>query len=101
MGVKRYIKAADVFPSELLHKLSEALGGKEAYVWIPAARNVNRAERNRYLLDLRLQGYSAREIAVRLFMNERTVWRILARLRKAGLLPSGDGMGQKQEEPHG
>ena len=100
MGVKRYIKAADVFPSELLHKLSEALGGKEAYVWIPAARNVNRAERNRYLLDLRKRGYSVREIAVRLFMNERTVWRVLARLRKAGSLPSRSDVDRKQEEPH-
>jgi DNA-binding NarL/FixJ family response regulator len=88
MRVKRYVKAADVLPRELLHQVSEALGGTEAYVWIPAARNINRCERNRYVLDLRRRGFSVREIAIRLFMNERTVWRVLARLREAVGLPS-------------
>ena len=86
--MNRYVKAADALPRELLHQVSEALGGTEAYLWIPAARNINRCERNRYVLDLRRRGYSVREIAVRLFVNERTIWRVLARLRKAVSPPS-------------
>ena len=87
MGVKRYVKAEDALPPELIEAVSKCLGGREAYLWIPAVRNLRRSGRARYVVDLKNQGLSSREIADRLCISERHVRRILSN-KKAACLPS-------------
>ena len=79
---KRYVKAAKTLPPELLKAVSEALGGLSGYVWIPARRNLNRGDRDRHVAALRAKGCTAAEIADELFLCERNVRRIFARLRR-------------------
>ena len=78
-----YTSARDVLPAELLEAVSEAVGGRAAYMWVPANRNLRRNERARQVLDLRERGYTVSAISDRLFVSERTIWRILARERDA------------------
>lgn len=77
----RTVSAARVLPEELLHQLSDALGGGACCLWVPARKNLNRVGRNRYIVRLHEEGHSAADIAGRLFISERTVWRVLARER--------------------
>ena len=79
---KRYVKAVKTLPLEVLKAVSEALGGKSAYVWIPARRSLIRHERDRYIATLREKGYTAAEIADELFLCERTIRYIFAKLRR-------------------
>jgi DNA-binding NarL/FixJ family response regulator len=79
---KRYVNAAKTLPPELLKAISEALGGEAGYVWIPARRNLNRGDRDRHIAALRAKGCTAAEIADEIFLSERNVWRIIARLRR-------------------
>jgi len=77
------VSAASVLPPELLTQVSDALGGGACNLWVPSRKNLNRRSRNRYVVQLHEQGHSAADIAGRLFISERTVWRILARLKAA------------------
>lgn len=96
----RTVSAARVLPEELLHQLSEALGGGACCLWVPARKNLNRLGRNSYVIRLHAEGHSAADIADRLFISERTVWRILARER-ARRAPSDPGRDQKSPCPRG
>ncbi len=77
----RNVSAAKVMPPEVLAQVMDALGGGACCMWVPARRNLNRRYRNGYIQKLREQGFSAADIAQRLFISERTVWRVLARLK--------------------
>ena len=77
----RYLSAARVLPEELLIQLSDALGGGACCLWVPARKNLNRLGRDRYIVQLYDQGYSAADVAGRLFISVRTVWRVLRRHR--------------------
>jgi Mor family transcriptional regulator len=96
---RRYLKAMQVLPRELVEAVSKAMGGKSAYLWIPSGEVLKRESRDSYIQSLADEGYTAVEIADRLFLSERSVWKVLRKMRAAGL-PSQSGMGQKQEEPH-
>lgn len=86
--VVRSINAARVLPEELLKQVSDALRGRACQLWIPARKNLNKLARNRYIVRLRDEGHTAADIAARLFISERTVWRVLARARRARRAPS-------------
>jgi len=77
----RYVNAADVLPPEVLEGVLNALNGRSACLWVPARKNVNRKGRNQYVTRLHAAGHSAADIAERLLISERTVWRILAKER--------------------
>jgi DNA-binding NarL/FixJ family response regulator len=77
----RTVSAARVLPEELLRQLSDALGGGACCLWVPARKNLNRLGRNPYIVRLHEEGHSAADIADRLFISERTVWRVLAKER--------------------
>ena len=79
---KRYLKAATILSPELLKAVSEALDGKSAYIWIPARRSLDKNSRNRFTAARRDKGYTAAEIADELFMCERNVRRIFAKMRR-------------------
>ena len=78
----RYLNAVAVLPPDVLQAVSEALGGRAAFLWVPAHKNIHRADRHRYAVCLRQEGLPVSHIAMKLFVSERTVWRILARERK-------------------
>jgi len=92
----RYLSAARVLPEELLNQLSDALGGGACCLWVPARKNLNRLGRDRYIVRLQEEGHSAADIAGRLFISERTVWRVLAKekARRAPSAPAGSGQQQ-------
>jgi len=77
------MNAADVLPQEVLEGVLDALNGRSACLWVPARKNVNRKGRNQYVIRLYAEGHSAADIAERLLISERTVWRILAKHRAA------------------
>ena len=85
------MNAADVLPPDVLESLLDALNGRSACLWVPARKNVNRKGRNEYVVRLYQAGHSAADIAERLLIAERTVWRILAkdRARRAPSDPAG------------
>lgn len=78
---KRYVNAAETLPADLLDAVFKAVGEKPCYMWVPARQSTNRHERDQYAVQLHEEGYAAADIAVRLFISERTVWRILRRER--------------------
>lgn len=84
----RYLNAVAVLPPDVLQAVTKALGGRAAFLWVPAHKNVNRADRDGYVLRLRDEGLTVSDIAMKLFVSERTVWRILERER-AHRAPSG------------
>ena len=96
---RSYVNAADVLPPELLTQVMEVLGNQACIMWVPAAKNANRRNRSAYVVRLYDEGLSATDIAVRLFISERTVWRILAKER-AQRAPSARGPGQGLSNPH-
>ena len=87
MGHPDHVAACEVLPEEFLRKLSEFLGGRAAYLWVPSRESLNRQKRDKYILALSEQGCSTEEIAVRLCISSRQVRRVLAR-KKARSLPS-------------
>jgi len=84
---QRYVNAAEVLPQDVLEAVVEALDGRSTYMWVPARKNVNRRGRNGYVVRLHQEGLSVEQIADRLLISERTVWRILAK-EKARSAPS-------------
>ena len=86
---RNYVRARDVLPDALLKAVCEALGGRPSFMWVPAVRNLRKKERNDRVLALHAQGFPVATIADRLFLSERTVWRILARARDEK--PAADG----------
>ena len=87
-----YLNAEAILPSDLLDAVSKALGGQPAFLWIAAQRNLNRKRRNQYVLALHADGWDAGKIADRLFLSERTVYRILAK-KRAPAAPPASGVG--------
>ena len=78
----RYRNALNVLPREVFEAVAQALDGRSCYLWVPAVRNANRERRNAYIVALTNQGHSAADIAGRLLISERTVWRVLQKERK-------------------
>ena len=97
MGVKPYVSAVEALPEELLRAISAALGGREAFLWIPAARSFKRHDRDVQIAALRERGYAEADIADRLCCSTRTVRRAARRMREkaqgAQRLPSRRGQG--------
>lgn len=77
----RYANAADVLPEDLLAAVREKVGRCGCFLWIPAARNLTRTRRDAVVVKLYSEGHSTAAIADRLFISQRTVFRILARAR--------------------
>lgn len=75
---QRYVNAAEMLPEELLTAVRERLGGGGCTLWIPTGRSISRERRNEFVVNLYSEGYSSAEIAERLFISQRTVFRILA-----------------------
>ena len=79
MGHPDHLNAADFMPEEELRKLSDLLGGRPAYLWVPSRDSLNRHRRGDYIVALRKKGIFVLEIARRLNLSERQVQRILAK----------------------
>ena len=79
----RYTNATEVLPEELLAAVREKVGRGGCFLWIPAAGNLTRARRNELVVKLQEAGHSTTAIADRLFISQRTVFRILARAKGA------------------
>jgi len=77
----RYVNASRVLPPDVLEAVVEAVGGRSLCVWVPGRRCLSRQRRNQYVVSLHASGHSAADIAERVLISERTVWRILARER--------------------
>ena len=88
---RNYVSARAVLSEELLQRVCEAVGGRQAFMWVPAVRNLHKMERDRQALDMRARGFPAATIADRLFVSERTVWRILARAREENATADDSG----------
>lgn len=97
----KYANAADVLPGELLTAVREKLGKGGCFLWVPSEKNTGRERRNRYVVQLYQKGYSAADIADRLFISERTVWRILARARSERAKSAGAAGPQRTAESDG
>ncbi len=82
MAKKQHVNAKDVLPLNLVEAISEALGGRTAYLWVPSARALSRMERDRYIFEQYARGYSQEEIADEIFLSVRTVYDIVARERR-------------------
>jgi DNA-binding NarL/FixJ family response regulator len=95
---RNYVNAEAVLSVELLEAVSKAVGGRPAYLWIAARRNLNRKRRDQFVLALHADGWDARKIADRMFLSERTVYRILAR-KRALAAPSATPPGQGNHDP--
>ena len=77
----RYTNAAEVLPEELLAAVREKVGRGGCFLWIPAAGSLTRARRNELVAKLYAEGHSTAAIADRLFISQRTVFRVLAKAR--------------------
>jgi DNA-binding NarL/FixJ family response regulator len=97
MGV-RTLNAGRALPEELAKQVCEALGGGACCLWVPSRKNLKRYGRDRLIVRLHEDGHSARDIAGRVFISQRTVWRVLAKARDAGRLPSDPTAGQPQRD---
>lgn len=96
----RYTNAAEVLPEELLAAVRERLGPGGCFLWIPAAGNLTRARRNELVAKLYAEGHSTAAIADRLFISQRTVFRILAKAR-ARSANSTDALGTQRTAESG
>lgn len=84
----KYANAAEELPEELLAAVREKVGKRGCFLWIPAERMVSRKRRNEFVVRLYAEGHSSAAIADRLFISQRTVFRILARARAKGAKPA-------------
>ena len=75
------MNAVAVLPPDVLEAVSKALNGRAGFLWVPTHKNIRRSDRDRYALRLREEGLLVPDIAKKLFVSERTVWRILAKER--------------------
>lgn len=79
--VRRYVNALDVLPLDVVQRISEARGGGEVFLFVPATRPNWRELRAQRVVELYEKGLRVDEIAGVVFVTERSVWRILARKR--------------------
>ena len=79
----RYLNASEVLAPEILAVVCEAVRGKCCLLWVPSRGSNSQEARNRQVVRLYEQGYSAQKVASQLFVSERTVWRILAKAKAA------------------
>jgi DNA-binding NarL/FixJ family response regulator len=93
-----YVNAEAVLSVELLEAVSKAVGGRPAFLWIAARQNLHRKRRDQFVLALHADGWDARKIADRMFLSERTVYRILAR-KRAAAAPSATPHGPESRNP--
>ena len=96
---RHYKNAEAILPKDVLDAVSDALGGKSAFLWVAAKHNQQRDLRDERVLNLRSQGWKAHEIADELFVSKRTVSRILARERAASA-SSDRGVTQDLRQKH-
>lgn len=80
---RRYVNAKFVLPEDLYLQAKEHLEGR--LVWFPKDDDVDREARNEYVRQLREEGLTVAEIADRLRLSMRHVWRILEKSRAASL----------------
>jgi hypothetical protein len=78
-----YLNARTVLPPEVMCAVSKAIGGRCAFLWVPAKRNLGREQRDRLVIAMHQEGANAATIADECFVSTRTVFRILARERAA------------------
>ena len=88
MGHRNHLNAAELLSDEELRKLSDLLGGRSAYLWVPSRDSLNRPRRGDYIAELRKKGISIPEIARRLNLSQRHVQRILTKKRAADGAPA-------------
>ena len=74
-----FLNAQDILDPDLLMQLSDALDGDCCRLYVPARRNLLKAKRNRLLVQLKQEGWTAHDIANRMDISIRTVWRVLER----------------------
>ena len=98
MRRRKHMNADDVLPRELVDQISAALGGRPSYLWIPSRAEIKRGARNRHVLQLYGEGLRVDDIAKRVFLSERTIWRILTKARAASA-PSDHGLDTKPSNP--
>ncbi len=96
----RYVNATAVLPPELVRQISDALQGRSAFMWVPARKNINREDRDRYIVRLREEGYQVAHIAMKLFISERTVQRALKRERARRAPSDRPAQGQRPTHAH-
>ena len=72
---RRYFNAKFILPDDLYQKIIPHVEGK--LVWFPKDREFNLDDRNAYICELRNEGFTAEEIAQRVNLTPRHVWRIL------------------------
>ena len=78
-GNQRYVNAEYALPKDLYEKVKRHLAGR--LVWFPGECGKNLEVRNEYVRKLRAENQTVSEIADRLGLSARHVWRILARRR--------------------
>ncbi len=83
MGHRKHLNAFDVLPDDLLDQILDQVDDEPVYLWLPSRENITRRRRNRYIGKLASEGVPATEIAERLVVSERHVWRILKKQRAA------------------
>ena len=81
---KRYVNAKDVFSEELLLAMSKAVGGSAAQFYLPRYEDLIRDQRVDFVWKLFESGVTVPKIADQLGVCERTVWRILKKVRDGG-----------------
>jgi len=77
----RYANATEILPAELLAAVREKVGKRGGFLWVPSERTVSRERRNEFVVRLYAEGHSSAAIAERLFISQRTVFRVLARAK--------------------
>lgn len=95
---RQYVRALDVLPLDVVRRISDACGGGEAFIFVPATDPAWRTKREQQVVDLFDQGLRVDEIASAVFITERSVWRILAR-RRASAAPSATAVRPPQSNP--
>lgn len=86
-----YIKAEEILPDEIIEMIQQYVDG--ASIYIPRKENkragwgqINRAKEQLYARDIKIyqehrQGATVRELAERHYLSEKSIWRILHKIK--------------------
>jgi len=83
-----YENAEELLPPDLLAQVQKYVGIRGCLLWVPGKGVTNRQKMYAEALLLRDNGYPVAHIAMRTFVSERTVRRILERYRNGKLHPN-------------
>jgi len=89
---RRYFNARFILPDDLYQQVRQHLEGK--LVWFPKEREISLDDRNAYICQLRNEGLTAEEIARRVNLKPRQIWRIV----KANHATSQPSLGDVEEK---